>query len=81
MKINWKVRFQKKSFWVAIFALIGLVVTDVGLLDIGTYEKYVDAVLYVLITGGVITDLTTKGLGDSKRALNYSNPRDDNKYL
>lgn len=81
MKINWKVRLQKKSFWVAIFALIGLVVTDVGLLDMGTYEKYVDAVLYVLITGGVITDLTTKGLGDSKRVMNYSEPRDDNKYL
>lgn len=81
MKINWKVRLQKKSFWVAIFALIGLVITDVGLLDMGTYEKYVDAVLYVLITGGVITDLTTKGLGDSKRVMNYSEPRDDNKYL
>ncbi|WP_419892803.1 phage holin [Oceanobacillus kimchii] len=74
MKVNWKVRFQKKTFWVAIFALIGLIVTDLGFLDIGTFEKYVDAILYVLIAGGVITDLTTKGLGDSQKALHYNKP-------
>lgn len=74
MKVNWKVRFQKKSFWVALFALTGLVVTDVGWLEMGTYDKYVDAILYVLITGGVITDFTTKGIGDSQKALHYNKP-------
>ncbi|OEH52978.1 hypothetical protein AQ616_18920 [Oceanobacillus sp. E9] len=79
--INWKVRFKKKSFWVAIFALVGLLITDLGFLDMGTYERYVDAILLVLVTGGVITDFTTKGIGDSKQALNYTEPKDDSKYL
>ncbi|MBU5342268.1 phage holin [Caldifermentibacillus hisashii] len=77
MKINWKVRLHSYPFWVAVFALIGLIVTDLGLMDLGHYEKYVDAILLVLIAGGIVTDPTTSGLTDSQQALTYKKPKQD----
>lgn len=77
MKINWKVRLQSYPFWVAVFALIGLIVTDLGLMDLGHYEKYVDAILLVLVAGGIVTDPTTTGIADSKKALSYKKPKQD----
>ncbi|WP_217588720.1 phage holin [Lentibacillus saliphilus] len=77
MKINWKVRLRSKKFWVALAALLGLIVSDLGLMDAGHYQTYVDAGLLVLIAGGVVADPTTAGLSDSKQALNYKKPRRD----
>jgi len=77
MKINWKVRLQSYPFWVAVFALIGLIVTDLGLMDLGHYEKYVDAILLVLVAGGIVSDPTTSGLTDSQQALTYKKPKQD----
>lgn len=77
MKINWKVRLQSYPFWVALFALVGLFVTDAGLMDLGHYEQYVDAVLLVFVAGGIISDPTTSGVSDSKRALGYKKPGSD----
>lgn len=77
MKINWKVRLRSYPFWVAVFALIGLFVTDFGLMELGHYEKYVDAILLVLVTGGIINDPTTAGLSDSRQAMRYEKPRKD----
>lgn len=73
--INWKVRLRSKPFLVAVFALLGMVVQDVGLMDVGSYETYVDAILLVLMAGGVIADPTTDGLKDSGQALTYTKPR------
>ena len=81
MKINWKVRVKTYKFWVAGFALLGLIVTDLGLMDIGRYETYVQAILLVLIAGGIVTDPTVAGLSDSKQALSYRKAKDDSKYL
>ena len=75
MKINWKLRFQSYPFWVALFSLIGLVVVDAGLLGVGEWEKYVDAVLLVLIAGGFVADPTTDGYSDSPQALRYNKPK------
>jgi phi LC3 family holin len=75
--INWKVRLQSYPFWVAVFALIGLIVTDLGVMELGEYEKYVDAILLVLVAGGIITDPTTDGISDSKQALTYDKPKRD----
>ncbi|MEK4149000.1 phage holin [Robertmurraya sp. FSL W8-0741] len=77
MKINWKVRVQSYPFWVALFALLGLLVTDLGLMELGHFEKYVDAILLVLVAGGIVSDPTTAGISDSKRALAYDKPRED----
>lgn len=77
MKINWKVRVKSYKFWVALAALLGLIVTDLGLMDVGRYETYVQAVLLLLVAGGVITDPTVAGLSDSKLAMTYEKPKKD----
>ena len=76
MKINWKLRLKSYPFWVALFGLIGLIVADTELLEIGQYKEYVQAILLILVAGGVVSDSTTKGFGDSKQALNYKKPRE-----
>lgn len=77
MKINWTVRFKSYKFWVALAAFVGLIVTDLGLMDIGHYEMYVQALLFVLVAGGIITDPTVAGLSDSRQALTYKEPKKD----
>ena len=77
MKINWKLRVKSYPFWVAIFGFIGLIVADAALMEIGRYETYVEALLWILIAGGLVADPTTKGYSDSKRAQNYDAPRED----
>lgn len=80
MKINWKIRLKSKKFWVALAAFVGLIVTDLGI-DAGAYEAYVQAVLLLLIAGGVVTDPTTSGVNDSKQALKYDKPKKDSDYI
>lgn len=58
-------RLRNKSFWVAVFALVGLVVQDLGVIEIGRYETYVQAILLVLVAGGIIIDPRSKGLKDN----------------
>ncbi|WP_156290799.1 phage holin [Oceanobacillus salinisoli] len=77
MKINWKVRLRSYPFWVAVFSLIGLIVTDLGLMDMGVYETYVQGILAVLITAGIVADPTTDGYKDSEQAFTYDKPRKD----
>ena len=83
--INWKVRFKKKSFWVAIVSAIVLFVNNItqalGLNYTEQLEQISDGVnglLAVLVTFGVINDPTTKGMKDSGIAQTYSKPRDEN---
>ena len=83
MKINWKVRFRNKVF---LYSLIALVVSFVfkllALFEISpaisesTVMQLCDIVLLILVGTGVVTDPTTAGMGDSQRALKYSNPTD-----
>jgi uncharacterized membrane protein len=49
-------RWKNYGLWVALAALIGLFVNDAGLLAPEEYQKYVDAVLAVLIAAGVVTN-------------------------
>lgn len=77
MQINWKVRVRSYKFWVAVFALLGLIVTDLGLMELGDYEKYVEAILFVLVAGGIIVDPTVAGLSDSELAMTYEKPKKD----
>ena len=83
--INWKVRFKKKSFWVAIVSAILLFVNNItqalGLNYTEQLEQFSDGInglLAVLVTFGVINDPTTKGVKDSGIAQTYSKPRDEN---
>ncbi|GEQ01505.1 hypothetical protein SAR03_25420 [Staphylococcus arlettae] len=83
--INWKVRFKKKSFWVAIVSAIVLFINNItqaiGIDYTGQLEQFsngVNGLLALLVTFGVINDPTTKGLKDSGIAKTYSKPRDEN---
>jgi phi LC3 family holin len=77
MKINWKLRLQSYPFWVAVFGLVGLIVTHYLGFDAGEYQLLVDAILSVMVAGGLIVDPTTKGMSDSQQAMGYDKPRGD----
>ena len=81
MKINWKVRLQKKSFWVSLIALLLVLANQVAEIfgyDITVYNDQITAlsetILGILILLGIIVDPTTQGLSDSERALTYKKP-------
>lgn len=86
--INWKVRFKNRN-WVIAFVSQVLIVAQlvlsglhsVGLIDFQLTDAVqnsiitiVNAVFVVLSMLGIVQDPTTKGYGDSERALNYKEP-------
>lgn len=84
MKINWKVRIKHKSFLVALFAVVLLLVQQVAAIfgiDTSIYNEQVtdlfNTVLAILVLVGVVVDPTTAGTTDSEQALGYNKPRDD----
>ena len=86
MKVNWKVRFKNKT-WLMMFIslVIGFTFNVLRLFDVypeiteNTICNAIDQVLTFLGLIGVLVDPTTAGLGDSDRAMNYSEPWDDEK--
>lgn len=83
MKINWKVRLKNPVFWLTVIpAEIALVYTVLGLFGVvptiseDTLVNAVTAIISALTTVGVLVDPTTKGVGDSDRALTYEEPND-----
>lgn len=83
MSINWKVRINNKVFWLALIPAVLLAakaIAAVAGIDIdvtGISQKLinvVDAVFGVLAILGVVVDPTTKGVGDSNRAMSYDKP-------
>ena len=84
--INWKVRIKNKNFWIAlipaVIVLIQLIASLFGYtLDLGELGNkllaIVDAVFVLLAILGIVNDPTTDGLGDSSRALTYTEPNKD----
>lgn len=82
--INWMVRIKNKAFWMsfipAVLLLIQVVAATFGyVLDLGDLGNkllaVVDAVFCVLAILGVVTDPTTAGVSDSRRALTYTEPK------
>lgn len=89
MKINWKIRVQNPYFW---FGLIGVILTAMGVkpemfTDWGILCEQVMTLLgnpfmlgsVIVAVVGVLFDPTTKGVGDSSRALSYREPGGDKK--
>lgn len=91
MKINIKVRARNLMFWVSVvIAIFTPVLAYMGLTlqDITTWAKlweivaqafqnpYVVVLILVSVYNAII-DPTTKGLGDSSRALEYTVPGGD----
>ena len=84
MKINLKVRFKNPVFWLTVIpAVITFVYTVLGALDVvpaisqDVIVNIVTALISALTTIGVLIDPTTKGVGDSERAMGYDAPNDD----
>ena len=86
MQINWKVRVANKNFWLtlipAVLLLIQAVAAPLGLkLDFGELGNQllaiVNAVFAVLAILGIVNDPTTNGMGDSKQAMTYEEPKKD----
>lgn len=84
MKINWRVRFSNKQFWVSFIPailLLAQVVTAVFgyTLDLGDLGNkllsVVNALFAVLALLGIVTDPTTAGVSDSQQALTYDKPK------
>lgn len=83
--INWTVRFKNKSFWLSFIPAVLLLVQVVAALfgfeldlgDIGNrLIDIVNAAFAVLAVLGIVTDPTTKGIGDSQQALTYNKPKE-----
>ena len=84
--INWIVRIKNKVFWLSIIpALILLVQTVAAVfgwkIEIGDLGNrlidVVNAAFAVLAILGIVTDPTTVGVEDSRRAMSYTVPNDD----
>lgn len=75
--INWKVRLQSKTFWVALVSLLGILAQQLGLKVPDNLEGVVNTLLAIGVLVGVITDPTTAGISDSEKALTYEKPKKD----
>ncbi len=83
MKINWLVRIKNEAFWLALIPAVILLVQAVAsvfgyTLDLGDLGnklvEVVKIVFTILAILGIVTDPTTVGISDSKRALTYTKP-------
>ena len=83
--INWTVRIKNKTFWLSLIPAVLLLVQVVAAvfgytLDLGPLGDrlldVVNALFAVLVILGIVTDPTTKGVGDSSQALTYDKPKE-----
>ena len=76
MKINWKLRFKNKAFWMAFVPALFLLIQTIGAvfgysLDFSELtEKVLAVVCAVFSIYGIFLDPTTPGIKDSNRAMN-----------
>ena len=84
MNINWKIRFQNKTFLTGLISLVVVFVYDLlqllGIAPVVTQSvvmQVAEGILTILGMVGVIADPTTAGLTDSRQALTYTSPRQD----
>ena len=86
--MNWKVRIKNKIFWLTIIPAVLLLARQVLLIfgvdfDFTAIQEQilqiVESVFAILAILGIVTDLTTAGVGDSNRAMTYTKPYKDNK--
>ena len=84
MRINWKVRFKNKV-WLGSFLslVIGFIYSLLALFDVfpavtqNLVVQLLNQVLTFLGLVGVLVDSTTVEVGDSERAMGYTEPWDD----
>lgn len=84
MNINWKLRLQNKTTLTAlILAIIAFVYQILGILGIApgidqnTLVSTCGLIINLLVALGIVIDPTTAGITDSKKVLEYTEPRED----
>ena len=75
--INWKLRFQNKATLLAIASTVILLIQQLGFKLPDNIADIVNRFLTLLVLLGVINDPTTEGIGDSPKALGYTEPKKD----
>lgn len=76
-KINWAVRLQRKSFWVALIGLLVILSQQLGIkLFPENVSDITNTILAIGVLVGIINDPTTSGLTDSAQALTYEAPKE-----
>lgn len=75
--INFKLRLQNKATLVALISAAFLMLQQFGLNVPHNIQDAVNTFVSILVILGIVTDPTTKGIGDSERALNYVKPLDE----
>lgn len=83
MSIDWKARIKNKSFWLALVPALLLLVQvcaapfgyewDFGVLN-AQLAAIVNALFAVLAILGIVADPTTRGMGDSCKAMTCEEP-------
>lgn len=90
MKINWKVRFKNKSFWLTLIPAIGVLAQailypffpDIDFSGVNGYVLgIVNAVFAVLAILGIVSDTSTQGLSDTTRTIKAKTPAINHKQL
>lgn len=76
-KINWKLRLQRKSFWVALIGLVAILSQQLGIKFLpDNAADITNTILAIGVLVGIINDPTTAGLTDSTQALDYTEPKE-----
>lgn len=75
--INFKLRLKNKATLVALISAVSLMLQQFGLHIPSNIQEGVNTFVGILVILGIVTDPTTKGIGDSERALRYEKPLDD----
>ncbi|WP_277680321.1 phage holin [Gracilibacillus dipsosauri] len=95
MKINWRVRFKNPQFigqlvisiFVPILAYMGITAQDLtSWAKVGEvlFEAVSNPYVLMLVVVSVynsINDPTVKGLSDSRQALRYDKPKEDDQFI
>ncbi|MBI0577101.1 phage holin [Neobacillus cucumis] len=86
--INWKVRLKNKHWVIAfvsqVMIVLQMILSGLNMLGLIHFEltqaiqssvlTFINAIFVILSMLGLVQDPTTKGYGDSDRALNYKDP-------
>lgn len=82
--INWRVRIKNKMFWITMIPLLFLLIHRILIVfgidfDFTTIQNQIldiiEVVFAILAGLGIVTDLTTAGVGDSYQAMTYEFPK------
>lgn len=76
MKLNLKLRLQNRATLIALISAVFLMLQQFGLTIPTNIKDGVNTFVLILVILGVVTDPTTKGIGDSPQALSYDTPKE-----